>query len=157
MELEIEQRPEFLGVVKDTVIPGHLLAAHNNPGPSEVLSREEASLTKGLTLFSGLSPATSLPQTLLVRGIPQKEARSQPGKVPEAPGQLAGFVELLRSVCQAVLGASKVSKDPCPPSREIGRLGHTEGQGGELSAMFAGEKSMEWEETWEGRGRGGER
>lgn len=37
------------------------------------------SLTKGLTLFSGFSPVTSSIQTLLLRGRPQKAARSQGG------------------------------------------------------------------------------
>lgn len=110
--------------MKDTAIPGHVLAAHNNPGPLRVLSSEEAALTKGLVLFSGLSPAISPLQTLLVRGTSQKEDRSQPGKAPEAPAHLAGFVEHLQSMCQAVLGVSKVSKDPCPPSRKIGRQDH---------------------------------
>lgn len=61
---------------------------------------------------------------------------------------MAGFVELLRSMCQAVLGASKVSKDACPPTREDRQARPHEH--GELSAMLAGEKSTEGEK-WEGR------
>lgn len=52
-------------------------------------------------------------------------------------------------MCQAVLGASKVSKDACPPTGEDRQMRPHEH--GELSAMLAGEKSVEGEEKWEGR------
>lgn len=54
-------------------------------------------------------------------------------------------------MCQAVLGASNISKDPCPPSRETSeaRVNTVE-----LSAMLAGEKSVEGEEKWKGKGGG---
>lgn len=47
-----------------------------------------------------------------------RKQTQKPGRVPRAPGHLAVLVELLLSMCQAVLGASNISKDPCPRSRE---------------------------------------
>lgn len=132
-----------------TVIPGHVLAVHNNPGPLRVLSSEEASLTKGLPLFSRLFPATSLSQTLLVRGIPQKEDRASQGRRL----RLLAIWQGLSSFCGIYVpgcAGCKQSQQRSLPSQRGDKQARLQ-EHSELSAMLAGEKSMEGEKKWEGR------
>lgn len=98
---------------KDAATLGPMLAAHDKAGGYFPIQRPSLP-----GLFSLASRLLLAPHRPFCGEACLRKQTQKPGRVPRAPGHLAVFVELLLSMCQAVLGASSISKDPCPPSRE---------------------------------------